>query len=96
MRARRCAERASGSRLGGMRPFVTATHHATKSTTADSLDTVHGADSRVRRGDPLPTRRSCVPLLEAQCHVSVRYRKKERCTSMDDAPVTMCARSHRR
>eukprot|EP00966_Prymnesium_polylepis_P196582 4555374-Prymnesium_polylepis.1 len=24
----------------------------------------HGADSQVRRGDPLPTRRSCLSLLE--------------------------------
>eukprot|EP00966_Prymnesium_polylepis_P160658 3713366-Prymnesium_polylepis.1 len=63
MRARRCPERASASGLGETRPFVTATHQVDHGGLAG-----HGADSRVRRGDPLPTRRSCVSLLEAQCH----------------------------
>eukprot|EP00966_Prymnesium_polylepis_P120150 2776429-Prymnesium_polylepis.1 len=47
MRARRCAERASASGLGETRPFVTAT--PTKSTTADSLDTVPTAGGPTRR-----------------------------------------------
>jgi hypothetical protein len=63
----------AGRDLGETRPFVTATHQVDHGGLAR-----HGTDSRVRRGDPLPTRRSCVSLLEAQCHVSVRYRKKQR------------------
>eukprot|EP00966_Prymnesium_polylepis_P039528 917270-Prymnesium_polylepis.1 len=41
----------------GTRPFATATHQVDHGGLARG----HGADySRVRRGDPLPTRRSCV------------------------------------
>eukprot|EP00966_Prymnesium_polylepis_P280598 6483218-Prymnesium_polylepis.1 len=37
--------------LGEMRPFATASHQVDHGGLAG-----HGADSRVRRGDPLPTR----------------------------------------